>query len=138
MNDARRRPFKHSPRGPQPRPSRRNGSPIGRSPARFAPFSHTKDRQVSRDPFLSGPVGIPGAWGYKLKEVVSALGTHEADYRVGWPGDLAEGLRAMVMGWRAYQAANPLDTPEMRTLTAYLETDCKALWTILRWLRAGA
>lgn len=93
---------------------------------------------LETDTFLSAPVGIPGAWVYKLKEVAKALGTHEADYRVDWPGDLAEGLRAMVMGWRAYQAEEPLDTPEMRTLTEYLETDCKALWAILRWLRAGA
>lgn len=92
---------------------------------------------LQKNPFLSGPVGIPGAWGYELKAVAKALGEHDPDYRVEWPSDLVEGSGAMVMGWGAYQAANPLDTPEMKTLTEYLETDCKALWTILRWLRAG-
>ena len=92
---------------------------------------------LQKGPFLDGPGGIPGAWGYELKGIAKALGAHDADYHVEWPGDLAEGLRAMVMGWRAYEAVNPLKTTEMTTLTEYLETDCKALWTILRWLRAG-
>lgn len=91
---------------------------------------------LQKDTFLGGPVGIPGAWVYKLKNVAKALGEYSAAYRVEWPGDLADGLRAMVMGWRAYQATKPLETFEMKTLIEYLETDCKALWTIMRWLRA--
>lgn len=93
---------------------------------------------LHKGPFVGGPVGIPGALSYALKEIARALGIHDATYRVDWPGDLDAGLRAMVMGWRAYEAGSPLETSEMKTLTEYLEVDCKALWSILRWLRAGA
>jgi uncharacterized protein len=86
-------------------------------------------------PFHAGPVAIPGAWGFGLKEMATALGAHDAEHRVEWPGDLDAGLRAMVMGWRAYESLDPLETAEMKMLNTYLETDCKALWQMLRWLR---
>ena len=41
----------------------------------------------------------------------------------------------MVMGWRAYQEPEPLETPEMALLTDYLEADCRALLAVLRWMR---
>lgn len=42
----------------------------------------------------------------------------------------------MVMGWRAYAAQHPSETPEMAVLTEYLEADCKALWKVLSWMRS--
>lgn len=86
--------------------------------------------------FLDGPAGVPGAWGYGLKEVAHALASIDPAYDPHWPGDLDEGLRAMVMGWKAYESTSPIETDEMTTLQQYLEADCKALRNILRWLRS--
>jgi uncharacterized protein len=86
--------------------------------------------------FLNGPAALPGAWGFGLKAVASALGALAPAYEVVWPGDLDAGLQAMVMGWRAYEVAKPLETREMELVREYLETDCLALWQILRWLRS--
>jgi len=86
--------------------------------------------------FLNGPCAVPGAWGYGLKEVAKALGKLDPYFDPQWPGDLDEGLRAMVMGWKAYQSTHPLQSQEMITLIQYLEADCKALWKILKWIRS--
>lgn len=87
--------------------------------------------------FHNGPIGIPGALGFGLKEVATALGACVPAFHVEWPGELDSGLRAMVLGWRAYESDNPLMTAEMTTLIEYLETDCKAVWSLLRWLRSS-
>jgi len=87
--------------------------------------------------FLKGPCCLPGALTYGLKEEAKALGKFNSEYDPQWPGDLDEGLLAMVMGWRAYEKADTLDSEEMSTLTKYLEADCKALWGILKWIRAN-
>lgn len=86
-------------------------------------------------PFLEGPGAIPGAWSFGLKEVARALGNSRPELAVHWPGDLDEGLRAMVMGWRAYSNPNPIETDEMKILQEYLEVDCAALAAVLKWLR---
>ena len=91
----------------------------------------------SQRAFLNGPGAVPGMWDFGLKEVAKALGESDPRYQIAWPGELGSGLRAMVMGWRAYEADCPMETTEMNTLNEYLEADCKALWAILRWLRAG-
>jgi uncharacterized protein len=88
-------------------------------------------------PFLDGPGGVPGAWSYGLKAVAGALGELHPEYATQWPGDLDQGLRAMVMGWQAYQSPEPAASEEMQVITQYLEADCQALWNILRWLRTG-
>jgi uncharacterized protein len=88
--------------------------------------------------FLNGPAAVPGAWAFSLKEVAKAIGQVDPALAHQWPGDLGEGLRAMVMGWKAYQAPHPAASEEMKTLKQYLEADCKALWQILRWLRASS
>ncbi len=88
--------------------------------------------------FLDGPAALPGAWKFGLKAVTSALSAMEPTFQTRWPGDLDAGLQAMVMGWRAYEQAEPLETREMALLREYLEADCQALWQILRWLRAMA
>lgn len=85
--------------------------------------------------FLDGPGAIPGIWDFGLKAMARALCEYDPRYSIVWPGDLDKGLRVMVMGWKAYQSASPLDTYEMDTIRRYLETDCKALYEILRWLR---
>ena len=81
---------------------------------------------------------MPGAWSYGLKTVAGALGELRPEYATQWPGDLDQGLRAMVMGWQAYQSPDPVASEEMQLITQYLEADCQALWNILRWLRAGS
>jgi hypothetical protein len=87
-------------------------------------------------PFLEAPAALPEAWGYGLKEVAKALGKLRPDIGVKWPESLEEGLRAMVMGWRAYTTSEPLNSREMAVLNTYLEIDCLALFSVLRWLRA--
>lgn len=84
------------------------------------------------------PIAVPGAWNYKLKAVARALGQLDPTYDPQWPGDLDQGKRAMVMGWKAYQAADPLASPEMALLTEYLAADCRAVANILRWMRSAA
>jgi len=85
--------------------------------------------------FVQGPCGIPGAWDYSLKPVANSLGSLLPEYDPKWPGDLDEGLKAMVMGWRAYGADDPHQSAEMAMLREYLEADCRALWLLLKWLR---
>ena len=41
----------------------------------------------------------------------------------------------MVMGWKAYRQADPLQTIEFQLLREYLGSDCAALHNILAWLR---
>lgn len=84
---------------------------------------------LQKEVFLAEPIGVPGAWGYELKDVAIALGLVE------WPGSLGDGLRATVAGWKAYKQDFPSDSDEMRTVAQYNEVDCKALWEIVRWLR---
>ena len=85
--------------------------------------------------FLDGPGAIPGSWDFGLKSMAKALSEHDPQYAFLWSGELDEGLRVMVMGWEAYQDAQPLETDELQAISHYLETDCKALWQILRSLR---
>jgi hypothetical protein len=85
--------------------------------------------------FLEGPIGLPNLWSYQLKAVSKAVGRLRPDLAPQWPGDLDQGLRAMVMGWQAYQAPQPLESAEMKTIAQYLEADCRAVWGILAWLR---
>ncbi len=87
--------------------------------------------------FLDGPGALPGALAFGLKSIAKALGDHESGYATAWPGTLDEGQKAAVMGWRAYEHPQPLDTSEMATLKEYLEADCQALWNVLRWLRSS-
>ncbi len=86
--------------------------------------------------FLNGPCSLPGAWGFGLKGVAKALAELDSSFDPQWPGDLDEGLLAMVMGWKAYETARPLESEEMQTLTQYLEADCKAVCQLLKWLRS--
>ncbi len=86
--------------------------------------------------FLKGPTAIPGSLSYGLKEISNGLGILDSRFQTNWPGELDEGLRAMVMGWKAYEKENPIESEEMNTLKVYLEADCQALCNILRWLRS--
>jgi uncharacterized protein len=88
--------------------------------------------------FLNGPAAVPRAWNYGLKAVAKALGDLDPAFGTEWPTDLDVGLQAMVMGWRAYETGDPMNSEEMRLLRQYLGADCKALWQVLRWLRAGS
>jgi uncharacterized protein len=86
---------------------------------------------------LDGPAALPGAWDYSLKTVAGALGDLDPGLGTEWPADLDVGLHAMVMGWRAYETGDPMDSDDMGLLRRYLEADCQALWHVLRWLRVG-
>lgn len=87
---------------------------------------------LQKEVFLAEPIGVPGAWSYELKDVATSLGLVE------WPGNLGDGLRATVAGWKAYKTNLPLESVEMRTVAQYNEVDCRALWQIVRWLRGLA
>ena len=84
------------------------------------------------------PLGLPGCWDYGLKSVAKALGNVSVEHQVEWPSGLADGLSASVMGWRMYEQAEPLQSPELGMLSQYLEIDCKAMWAVLSWMRAVA
>ncbi|MCU1299884.1 MAG: hypothetical protein JWQ87_168 [Candidatus Sulfotelmatobacter sp.] len=85
--------------------------------------------------FLDGPGALPGCFNTRLKHVAKALGKLDPQYDPAWPEELAEGLGAMVMGWKSYGSPKPLECMEMKCLEEYLAADCRALWQILRWLR---
>lgn len=82
-----------------------------------------------------GPLCLPGMWGFGLKEVSSALAEFAPEYGQEWPEEVAEGLGAMVMGWRAYEADDPLASREIGEIQEYLEVDCRSLERVLAWLR---
>lgn len=84
---------------------------------------------LHKEVFLTEPVGVPDAWNYGLKEVATALKVVE------WPGELGDGLRATVAGWKAYRTESPLESVEMKTVAEYNEVDCLALYEIVRWMR---
>lgn len=85
--------------------------------------------------FADGPAALQGCLTTKLKHVAKALGKLDPKYDPAWPEELAEGLGAMVMGWKSYAFPRPLECMEMKCLREYLAADCRALWQILRWLR---
>lgn len=89
-----------------------------------------------KEVFLKEPIGIPGAWNYKLKTIAKALNEFDPAFDLEWPGDLADGLGAMVMGWQAYKHPDPINSNEMQAVIEYNEVDCKAIWKILNWLRS--
>lgn len=84
--------------------------------------------------FKSVPIGIPGSFGYGLKEIGRALGEFDSRYAVEWPEGL-NGLAALVAGARMYDRDKPLESPEFDVLTRYLRTDVRALHEVLRFLR---
>lgn len=90
---------------------------------------------LQKEVFYREPMGVPGAWDYGLKEIAAALHNYNAAFGIVWPGNLDDGLRAMVMGWKAYQRADSVSSQEMQTIIEYNEVDCKAIWKILGFLR---
>jgi hypothetical protein len=88
--------------------------------------------------FHEGPITLPGQFDFKLKSVSKALGKLSPEHGVNYPDNLQVGSDAMVMALRAYErGGDVLGSPEIMLITNYLETDCKGLWQILRWLRAS-
>jgi hypothetical protein len=85
--------------------------------------------------FKDGPIALPGMWSFGLKEVAEALGDYAPHYRVEWPDGLDSGQNAQIAAWTAFDADEPLKTPEMRLIAEYLEQDTTALDRILAWLR---
>lgn len=88
-----------------------------------------------QEPFHAGPIALPGAWGFGIKEIATSL---PSEYRVKWPDGLGVGLAAMVAGFAAYEQPEPKSTPEMKLLGEYLKVDCIATGQILRWMRKVA
>jgi predicted RecB family nuclease len=87
---------------------------------------------LQKEVFLAEPIGVPGAWGYGIKEVAPALGLLQ------WPGDLDDGLRASVAGWKSYESSRPLESSHMQIVVQYNEVDCRALHELVKWLRRSA
>lgn len=86
---------------------------------------------------LELPFACPGAWSFGLKPIVKALSKVAPDYAVEWPTELGDGAAAAAVGWKMYEADQPLQTREYSLLGAYLEIDCKSMWQLLRWMRAN-
>ena len=91
---------------------------------------------LQKEVFYKEPIGIPGAWDYELKSVGQALNNYDPSVNLTWPATLQEGLIAMVMGWKAYEQPNPTESQEMQAIIDYNEVDCKAMWSIVTWLRS--
>jgi hypothetical protein len=85
--------------------------------------------------FLATPCCFPGAFSFDLKDTGKTLGAIEPDLDPGWPGDLDEGSKAMVMGWSAYEKEDVQNATELESLVPYLEADCRAVHSVLRWMR---
>ena len=58
--------------------------------------------------FLNGPSSLPGAFTFGFKETAQVLGALDKNFSTTWPGSLDSGLRAMVMGWKAYELVMPV------------------------------
>ena len=86
---------------------------------------------------LDLPFACPGAWSFGLKPIVKALSKIAPDYAVEWPTELGDGASAAAVGWKMYDADQPLETREYKLLGQYLEIDCKSMWQLLRWMRAN-
>jgi len=89
---------------------------------------------------LDLPLSYPGTFSFGLKPLVKALSEIAPDYAVAWPTGLGDGASAAAVGWRMYEADQPLKTKEFDLLSQYLEVDCKSMYMLLKWLRdqAGA
>ena len=85
--------------------------------------------------FLDGPAALPAPWPTASRKLRRPWALASPAYATQWPGDLDQGLNAMVMGWKAYQQPSPPDTHEFQLLREYLGSDCAALRNILGWLR---
>lgn len=85
--------------------------------------------------FLNGPIVLPGMWSFGLKEVADLLPRY---YKTIWPEGLGNGQSAQIAAWNAYDAEEPIKSPEMKLIVEYLEQDCSALERILAWLRNSA
>ena len=72
-----------------------------------------------------------------LKPLVKALSKIAPEYAVEWPKGLGDGAAAAAVGWKMYDAEEPLKTREYDLLGKYLEIDCKSMWMLLRWMRAN-
>jgi hypothetical protein len=91
-----------------------------------------------KEAFEVGPLALKGMWNWSIKSVLEAVGDVSPEHRVDYPEGLSAGDNAMVLALRAYQrGGDVLGSPEIMLITNYLETDCKGLWQILRWLRAS-
>ena len=86
---------------------------------------------------LDLPFACPGAWSFGLKPLVKALSKIAPQYAVEWPKGLGDGAAAAAVGWKMYDAEEPLKTREYDLLGKYLEIDCKSMWMLLRWMRAN-
>lgn len=101
------------------------------------PLRHLPWFDLEQQVALEAPIGVPGAWNYRLKTLARALGQIDPALDPVWPGNLDQGQQAMVMGWRAYESAHPLQSAEIQLLREYLEADCRAVWKILTWMRSA-
>jgi uncharacterized protein len=88
--------------------------------------------------FLATPCCFPGAFSFGLKDTANSLRRVAPELDAGWPGDLDEGSKAMVMGWNAYAKGDVQESTELKSLVPYLEADCRAVRNVLVWMRESA
>lgn len=83
--------------------------------------------------FRKAPVGMPGAMGWSLKDVMSSIRQISPDYGVSHPEELHDGLSAMLLTWEALAQPEPWSSPQGMLLTAYLRADVESTYAIWRW-----
>lgn len=84
-------------------------------------------------------VAVKGAGGFGLKAVAKALHAH-GRVATAWGDGPADGLGAMVGAWQCDQVAreggSPMPAqPLMQQIGAYNETDCRAMYEVIDYLR---
>lgn len=87
------------------------------------------------------PLGVRGAYGHGLKAVTRAM-ADAGLIDIAWGDGPGDGLGAMVGAWWAAAEARRTriglgEIELMKQIGDYNETDCRAMYEVLRWLRAN-
>lgn len=111
-------------------------------PLRNLPLHDLQDTVTGED-----AAGFPESFSYGLKNAAHALAEWDDKYDPEWPEGLGEGLEAMVMIWRYFKIKDYEENDEVtakgkneaqrinKKVNEYLNADCRALHSLLRWLR---
>lgn len=82
------------------------------------------------------PVVIRGATGFGLKAVTKAL--HDLGLiNCVWDEQCTDGMNAMIRAWRCYKNGRADRDPRMAVIRRYNDTDCKAVYYFLNYLRTN-
>ena len=83
--------------------------------------------------FKNEPIVIKGMFGFGLKEVSKAMFSHGM-IATNYSGIHDNGVSVMIHAWNYYNT-NKTDKNIMDNIIKYNETDCKAMWEIINYLR---